>query len=100
MTDRSDTRAKSPAGGRSRSAPDAAGESPSAREAATVATNADKSERIDTVRIGGGLLGATFGFHYQLAKHFGLFGEAQVGVWFPRTTSLLIDLNIGPVITF
>lgn len=70
------------------------------QQAATVATNASKANRVDTVRIGGGLIGATFGFHYQLAKHFGLFGEAQVGVWFPRTTSLLIDLNIGPVITF
>lgn len=70
------------------------------QQAAAVSANADKSSRIDTVRIGGGLIGATFGFHYQIVKNFGLFGEAQVGVWFPRTTSLLIDLNLGPVITF
>jgi hypothetical protein len=69
-------------------------------QAANVTANADKSPRIDTVRIGGGLIGATFGFHYQIVKNFGLFGEAQVGVWFPRTTSLLIDINLGPVITF
>ena len=68
--------------------------------AGTVAASADKSERVDTVRIGGGFLGATFGFNYQIVKNFALFAEAQVGVWFPRTTSLLIDLNLGPVITF
>lgn len=70
------------------------------QQAAAVATSADKSTRVDTVRIGGGLLGATFGFNYQVAKHFALFGELQVGVWFPKTTSLLIDLNVGPAITF
>jgi hypothetical protein len=70
------------------------------QQAAAVTANADKSQRIDTVRIGGGMLGGVFGFHWQAAKHFGLFGELQVGVWFPRTTSLLIDLNVGPVITF
>ncbi|MCY1012109.1 hypothetical protein OV079_42490 [Nannocystis pusilla] len=70
------------------------------QQAAQVSANADKTQRIDTVRIGGGMLGGVFGFHWQAAKHFGLFGELQVGVWFPRTTSLLIDLNIGPVITF
>lgn len=69
-------------------------------QAATVAAQAGKDARIDTVRIGGGLIGAVFGFHYQVVKNFGLFGEVNVGVWFPRTTSLLIDLNLGPVITF
>lgn len=69
-------------------------------QAAAVAANADKSQRIDTVRIGGGLVGATFGFHYQIVKNFALFGELQLGVWFPRTTSFLIDLNVGPAITF
>lgn len=70
------------------------------QQAATVAGNADKSQRVDTVRIGGGFVGALFGFHYQVVKNFALFGELNVGVWFPRTTSLLIDLNVGPAITF
>lgn len=80
--------------------PNSAESQAAVQSAAAVAANADKSPRVDTVRIGGGLIGATFGFHWQAAKHFGLFGELQVGVWFPRTSSLLIDLNVGPVITF
>lgn len=69
-------------------------------QALAVRTAADASQRVDTVRIGGGLIGATFGFHYQLVKNFALFGEAQLGVWFPKTTSFLIDINVGPAITF
>ena len=52
------------------------------------------------MRIGGGFIGATFGFNYQLVKNFALFAEVQVSVWFPKTSSFLIDLNLGPVITF
>ncbi len=66
----------------------------------SVATNADKSQRIDTVRIGGGFIGANFGFHYQIVKNFALFGEIQANVWFPKTTSFLLDFALGPVITF
>ena len=77
-----------------------AGGEPGQLLAASVATNASKSERIDTVRIGGGFIGATFGFNYQLVKNFALFAEVQVSVWFPKTSSFLIDLNLGPVITF
>ncbi len=69
-------------------------------QALAVRTAADTTQRVDTVRIGGGLIGATFGFHYQLVKNFALFGEAQLGVWFPKTTSFLIDINVGPAITF
>lgn len=68
-------------------------------KAASVKGNADDG-RVDTVRIGGGMVGALFGFHYQVVKNFALFGELNLGVWFPRTTSFLIDLNIGPAITF
>jgi len=66
----------------------------------SVRTQADTSERVDTVRIGGGFLGANFGFNYQIVKNFALFAELQLSVWFPKTSSFLIDLNIGPVITF
>jgi hypothetical protein len=68
--------------------------------AGQVAMNADKAQRIDTVRIGGGFIGAMFGFNYQIAKNFALFAELGVSVWFPKTSSFLIDLTLGPVITF
>lgn len=64
------------------------------------ATSADTSARIDTVRVGPIMIGATGGFHYQLAKNFGLFGEVQVGGWFAKRSSLLLDFNVGPMITF
>jgi hypothetical protein len=64
------------------------------------AQTADKSPRIDTVGIGQGMIGATVGFHFQVAKNFALFSEFQVGGWFPNTSSLLFDLNVGPMITF
>lgn len=68
--------------------------------ATTVAQNADSSNRIDVVRIGPGFVGALVGFNYQLAKHFALFGEVQIGGWFPSHGSMLIDLTVGPAITF
>ena len=68
--------------------------------AGSVATNADSTQRIDTVRIGGGFVGANFGFNYQIVKNFALFGEIQANVWFPKTTSFLLDFAFGPVITF
>jgi len=52
------------------------------------------------VRVGGGFIGVTFGFNFQVAKHFALFAEIQPTVWFPRTTSFMIDFAFGPVITF
>ena len=66
----------------------------------SVATNADTTQRVDTVRVGGGFIGVTFGFNYQVAKHFALFAEIQPTVWFPKTTSFMIDFAFGPVITF
>ena len=69
-------------------------------QALAVRTAASSTQRVDTVRIGGGLIGATFGFNYQVVKNFALFGEVQLGVWFPKTTSFLIDINLGPAITF
>jgi hypothetical protein len=68
--------------------------------AGQVAMNADKAQRVDTVRIGGGFVGGLFGFNYQIVKNFALFGELGVSVWFPKTSSFLIDLTIGPAITF
>ena len=68
--------------------------------AGQVAMNSDKKERIDTVRIGGGFIGGLFGFNYQIVKNFALFGELGVSVWFPKTSSFLIDLTVGPAITF
>lgn len=69
-------------------------------QALLVRSGASTAQRVDTVRIGGGLIGATFGFNYQVVKNFALFGEVQLGVWFPKTTSFLIDINLGPAITF
>ena len=68
--------------------------------AGQVAMNADKAQRVDTVRIGGGFIGGLFGFNYQIVKNFALFGEIGVSVWFPKTSSFLIDLTVGPAITF
>lgn len=68
--------------------------------ALSVAQNADASNRVDVVRIGPVFIGALVGFNYQLHKHFALFGELQVGGWLPNHSSLLIDLNVGPAITF
>ena len=56
--------------------------------------------RIDTVKLGPGMIGGLFGFHYQIVKYFGVFAELNVGGWFPATSSLLFDLNVGPSITF
>lgn len=64
--------------------------------AATSATD----ERIDTVVIGPGFVGALFGFNYQIHKNFAFFGEVNVGGWFPNISSALFDLTVGPAITF
>ncbi|HEY0133168.1 MAG TPA: hypothetical protein VGB85_03785, partial [Nannocystis sp.] len=68
--------------------------------AGSVVAGADKAQRVDTVRVGGGFIGVTFGFNYQVAKHFALFAEIQPTVWFPKTTSFMLDFTLGPVITF
>ena len=68
--------------------------------AAQVSTSAPKANRVDVVRIGAGFVGAMVGFNYQIAKHFALFGELGIGVWFPNQTSVLFDLTVGPSITF
>lgn len=65
-----------------------------------VATNADASNRIDVVRIGPVFLGGLVGFNYQLHKNFALFGEAQIGGYFPSQGSMLIDITLGPAISF
>jgi hypothetical protein len=62
--------------------------------------NSDPANRIDVVRIGPVFFGALVGFNYQIAKHFALFGELQIGGWLPSQSSMLIDLNVGPAITF
>ncbi len=69
--------------------------------AGTVRAGTDSSDlRIDTVKIGPGFVGGLFGIHYQIVKYFGIFAEADLGGWFPSTSSLLLDINVGPVITF
>jgi hypothetical protein len=57
-------------------------------------------DRIDVVRIGPGFVGALVGFNYQIVKNFALFGELGIGGWFPNQGSMLIDLTVGPAITF
>ncbi len=56
--------------------------------------------RIDTVRLGPGMVGGLFGFNYQIIKYFSIFAELNVGGWFPSTSSVLFDINFGPAITF
>jgi hypothetical protein len=69
--------------------------------ARSVQTNSPAGEmRIDTVKIGPGFAGLLVGFNYQIHKNFALFGELDVGGWFPNTGSLLIDISAGPAITF
>ena len=60
----------------------------------------DGSDRIDVVRIGPGFVGALVGFNYQIVKNFALFGELNIGGWFPSQASMLIDITVGPAITF
>jgi len=61
---------------------------------------ADGTQRIDTIAIGQGFVGALFGFNFQLHKNFSIFAELDAGLWFPNTTSGLFDLSVGPAITF
>jgi hypothetical protein len=56
--------------------------------------------RIDTVRLGPGMVGGLFGFNYQIIKYFAIFAELNIGGWFPSTSSVLFDINFGPAITF
>jgi hypothetical protein len=68
--------------------------------ALTVAQNAPAANRIDVVRIGPVFFGALAGFNYQIVKNFALFGEIAIGGWLPNQSSMLIDLTVGPAITF
>ncbi|PRQ02609.1 hypothetical protein ENSA5_21520 [Enhygromyxa salina] len=68
--------------------------------AANVAASADSSDRVDVVRIGPAFIGALVGFNYQIVKHFAVFGELGLGGWFPDQSSFLIDITVGPAITF
>jgi hypothetical protein len=69
--------------------------------ARSVLTNSPSNEmRIDTVKIGPGFAGVLVGFNYQIHKNFALFGELDVGGWFPSTGSMLIDISAGPAVTF
>jgi hypothetical protein len=69
--------------------------------AGSVSANTPATDtRIDTVRIGSGFVGGLVGVHYQIIKNLGLFAELDVMVWFPKTTSALFDITLGPVITF
>ena len=56
--------------------------------------------RVDTVTMGPGFAGVSFGLTASLAKHFGLFAEVQLGAWFPDIASGLLDVSVGPSIKF
>jgi hypothetical protein len=67
----------------------------------SVAANTPATDtRIDTVVLGPGFVGGLVGFNYQIVKNFAIFAELGIGGWFPKTTSVLFDLTLGPVITF
>lgn len=70
-------------------------------KAANLAAASNSAEdRIDVVRIGPVFIGALVGFNYQIHKNFALFGELGLGGWFPNQGSFLIDLTVGPAISF
>lgn len=56
--------------------------------------------RIDTVAVGPAFAGLLFGAHYQIVKHFALFAEVNIGGWFPSVGSVVLDVNVGPSLTF
>ncbi|MCA9715838.1 MAG: hypothetical protein KC468_14265 [Myxococcales bacterium] len=68
--------------------------------AGVVANASSASQRVDTVRLGPLMVGGLFGFNYQIVKNFALFAELNVGGWFWDSSSLLFDVQLGPVITF
>ncbi|MCA9693335.1 MAG: hypothetical protein KC636_27315 [Myxococcales bacterium] len=68
--------------------------------ATAIATKADSSQRVDSVRLGPLMVGATGGFNFMIHKNFSLYGELDVGVWFWDAASLLFDVTVGPAITF
>jgi hypothetical protein len=80
--------------------PGAAGTTDRALADSVARSTSSNDIRIDTVKIGPGFVGGLVGFNYQLVKHFALFAEFDVGVWFPATSSALFDLTVGPVLTF
>ncbi len=84
--------------------PEVGGSAGASVESKTIAqqfANSNSSgTRYDTVAIGQGFLGGMFGFNYQIMKNFAIFGEIQVGGWFPQNSSFLVDLNVGPAVTF
>jgi hypothetical protein len=65
----------------------------------TASTPASDS-RVDTVVIGPGFVGGLFGFNYQIHKYFAIFGEIDISVFFPNTSSALFDIQVGPAVTF
>ena len=66
-----------------------------------VRSNTSSSDaRVDTVAVGPGFAGVLFGLHYQIVKNFAIFAEVDVGGWFPATSSVVFDINLGPSITF
>jgi hypothetical protein len=68
--------------------------------AANVSATASNADRIDVVRLGPFFIGALVGFNYQIVKNFALFGEVNISAWLPNQTSMLIDITVGPAITF
>jgi hypothetical protein len=67
---------------------------------AAAVRNRPRDERIDTVRLGPGVMGALGGVHFQATKHFALTAELQLGLWFPENATVLADLVAGPALTF
>lgn len=68
--------------------------------AANVSATTGSADRVDVARIGPFFFGALLGVNYQIVKNFALFAEVHVGGWLPSDSSLLIDINLGPAITF
>ncbi len=68
--------------------------------ASAVRASSTRGGLVDTVKLGPAFIGILGGAHWQLARHFGLFGELDLGLWFPGPTTILADIQVGPVVTF
>jgi len=66
----------------------------------SVRSSSSGERRVDTVLLGPGFVGAAIGLHYQIIPNLGVYAELNLGGWFPNTSSGLLDINLGPAITF
>ena len=74
--------------------------SPGDELAKSVSQNASSKNVVDSVTIGSVMAGVSFGAQYLFSSHVGVAADMRAGLWFPKTSSLLIDVQVGPVFRF